>query len=479
MRHALARFILAASMPLALLGCGARVDPKWANLPPLTKEPFIEQDAEIQRLKEQASKSPQSKPAVMALALAFQERGRPFEAAGAYQSMLRQDPLDDRAASGLLEEAEIYGVSPRVVADLCAAILARDKSNRGALWVLGELLLKQNQIPAARADLERAWEQQPRYWRPALTLARVAGLQGQAPEALEWCRRVEQTAPDTWEAKAQLAMAYGDAGDMDRALGAARAAVALGPRYPLPQTILAKALLSTRRPAEAAEATQRAISLAPQIPTNAPSQVAGYFATKQRGRYWLLGQAYRALGRRDEARNALAKAVDDNQAGEVPAGANLDAALMYQQVGDRQKAIEQYRRAIEKGIDLPAAYNNLAYLYAEDGHHLDEALDAAQTAVDLAPGPVTHDTLGWVQYQRGDYQAAAQNLGKAAAAAPRQPEILHHLGLTYVRVGKAAEARDTLNRALALLRSDDAASRELRTKIERDLQRREIRDAGK
>ena len=143
------------------------------------------------------------------------------------------------------------------------------------------------------------------------------------------------------------------------------------------------------------------------------------------------------------------------------------------------KAIEQYRRAIEKGIDLPAAYNNLAYLYAEDGHHLDEALDAAQTAVDLAPGPVTHDTLGWVQYQRGDYQAAAQNLGKAAAAAPRQPEILHHLGLTYVRVGKAAEARDTLNRALALLRSDDAASRELRTKIERDLQRREIRDAGK
>jgi len=478
MRHALTWLSIMAAAALALAGCGGRVDPKWADLPRVSQEPETEQDAEIQRLEDQATKSPKSKPALLALARAFEERGRAFEAARAYQVVLAGDPLDDEVASKLLEDVKLWGAPPGVVAGLCQGILARDGNNRGALWVLGELLLQQNQVDGARRALERAWAQRPKYWRPAVALGRLAVLQMQLAEARAWCARAEAVAPNTHEAKAQLAMVYVDARDPVRALATARAAVALGPRYPLPQTVLSTALLLAGRPAEAAEAIQRAISLAPGIRPNTPPLFANSLTSLQCERYWLLGQAYISVRRWERAGDALAQAVDESHGGTVAAGANLDAARVYAKLGDRAKAIEQYRRAHDKGMDSFQVNNDLAYLYAEDGHHLDEALAAARAAVDVAPRVDTYDTLGWVQYQRGEYRAAVENLTKASAGGPPNPEVLRHLGLAYLRVGKGTQGAEALNTALKVVQGDDPASSELRAKIQGDLQRREVRDAG-
>jgi tetratricopeptide (TPR) repeat protein len=479
MRHVLTRLLVMATGVLALAGCGGRIDPKWNGLPPLSQEPATEQDAEIQRLENQATKNPKSKPDLLALAQGFEDRGRAFEAARAYQVMLAEDPLDDSAASKLLADVQLHGAPPAVVAGLCQGILARNGNNRGALWVLGELLLQQNQVESARGFLQRAWAQEPRYWRPALALARLAGLQMQLVEARTWCRRAEQVAPDTYEAKTQLATLYVDAGDLVRALATARAGVGLGPRYPLPYTVLGRVLLLARRPAEAADAIRRAISLAPAIRPNTPPSLAAGLTSLQCERYWLLGQADLAQGHWAEAGDALTRAVDESRGGTVPAGANFDAAVVYGRLGDREKAIEQYKRALDKGMDSFRVNNDLAYLYAEDGHHLDEALEAARAAVDVAPSVQTYDTLGWVQYQRGDYRAALENLSKASAEGRPNPEVLRHLGLAYLRTGQASQGAEALTKALQLVQRDDLASRELRAKIQEDLQRREVINARK
>jgi Flp pilus assembly protein TadD len=67
----------------------------------------------------------------------------------------------------------------------------------------------------------------------------------------------------------------------------------------------------------------------------------------------------------------------------------------------------------------------------------------------LAPedGYIT-DSLGWAQYQAGEYAAAAETLEQAVAAVADDPVITEHLGDAYWRVGRRIEARHRWKAAL-------------------------------
>jgi tetratricopeptide (TPR) repeat protein len=491
-------------------GCGARLDPRWQGLPPLADEPLVEQDPEIQKLADQFAKTPHSDAARLAYYQGLLRRGRRPEAVTVLASALRDDPRNMAAAGQLLNTIQVWNVPSGAVARLCQTILADDRTNQAALWVLGELLLNQNQMQGAQDCLERAWRQDPKLWRAALSLARLSSLQGRQEEARRWCAQAAQAVPDEYQARAGLAEAWLQAGAVNEALASAREAVTLGPRDPQSGTVLAKALLAANRPNEAIGVLGQAIAQAaperdkvaaayekarqqgppPEWLTHLHAQLEG----KQRERYWILGEAYYGLataptGSRDldqtyrdsgRARDALEKAVANASGAQIPGKVSLylgivygtlaaiedarvgkgpstaDAASREQTVKSlRAKAIEQYERALQGNVDAGStegvmAYNDLAYLYAEDGHHLDAALDLAQTAVDLRPAPQTYDTLGWVQYQMADYPAAVQSLLKAKELAPDTPEVLRHLALAYRRDGKGDQSGPLLQQALKL-----------------------------
>lgn len=91
-----------------------------------------------------------------------------------------------------------------------------------------------------------------------------------------------------------------------------------------------------------------------------------------------------------------------------------------------------------------------------------EAVEGAQSAgADQATMGVFLDTLGWVQFKRGDLRQALANLTRAADAAPDQPEILYHLALAYLAQGRRHDAIVMLERALKLKPNFTAASRRL------------------
>ena len=84
--------------------------------------------------------------------------------------------------------------------------------------------------------------------------------------------------------------------------------------------------------------------------------------------------------------------------------------------GNRAAAIGYYRTAVASNPDEPEACNNLAYLLAESGSGLDEALKYAQRAAELAPqSPAYADTLGWILYRQGLYPSAVKYLEQASA----------------------------------------------------------------
>jgi tetratricopeptide (TPR) repeat protein len=116
------------------------------------------------------------------------------------------------------------------------------------------------------------------------------------------------------------------------------------------------------------------------------------------------------------------------------------------------KANQHYESALKINPNFVAAANNLAWNYAEYGGNLDLALPLAQKAREMNPdSPQILDTLGWIYYKRGLFDNAVALLKDSSAKLKNgDPVVLYHLGMAYHRSGSKVEARDTLNKALAL-----------------------------
>jgi tetratricopeptide (TPR) repeat protein len=124
-------------------------------------------------------------------------------------------------------------------------------------------------------------------------------------------------------------------------------------------------------------------------------------------------------------------------------------------------AAENYRKALEIDPNATVAANNLAWLYATQGKgNLDDAVRLAQGVVQRFPdAPGFADTLGWVYYKKGLHQAAVEQLQKAvdkdsALAAQKRlaPSAVYrfHLGMALAGKGDKAGARRELEQALRL-----------------------------
>jgi Flp pilus assembly protein TadD len=131
------------------------------------------------------------------------------------------------------------------------------------------------------------------------------------------------------------------------------------------------------------------------------------------------------------------------------AGPHVMAGFIYQTQQKRAEAKAAYRRALAIDPRTPVAANNLAYLLADDGESLDEALQLAQLAKSRMPSAsYVSDTLGWVFFKRGLYQSSVEALREASKKSPNDVGIQYHLGLALHRLGDTGEARRVLEGAL-------------------------------
>ena len=88
----------------------------------------------------------------------------------------------------------------------------------------------------------------------------------------------------------------------------------------------------------------------------------------------------------------------------------------------------------------PHAYNALGYSLADRGVRLDEARNLIARAVELAPqDPFIQDSLGWVEFRRGNAPEALRILRAAWQARP-DAEIAAHLGEVLWSQGQREEA---------------------------------------
>jgi len=133
-------------------------------------------------------------------------------------------------------------------------------------------------------------------------------------------------------------------------------------------------------------------------------------------------------------------------------GAHLSLARVYGQSGDYKKAILLYENILKKEPSLWVAVNDLAFLLSEYGNSrkdLNRALELALQARKQRPDePAVLDTLGWIYYKKGDANTALGLIENAGGKNPRSPVINYHLGMVYQKLGKKAEAKEHLRKAL-------------------------------
>lgn len=136
-------------------------------------------------------------------------------------------------------------------------------------------------------------------------------------------------------------------------------------------------------------------------------------------------------------------------------------AFLYQFESDGAAAELYYRRILSREPENHFAMNNLAYLLADKGGSLKEAAQLASRALGVQPDNADYlDTLAFVSIKAGNAKEAERTLVTLVNKLPSNPAYRFHLGLALAQMGRTAEARRELSRALA-----DAQSPELVIRI--------------
>jgi Tfp pilus assembly protein PilF len=131
--------------------------------------------------------------------------------------------------------------------------------------------------------------------------------------------------------------------------------------------------------------------------------------------------------------------------------ATITLAMLYEQSGEYDKAIERYRTVLEKVPTNIVALNNLAYALAARKNSPQEGLPLAEKAYSLAPkNPSIADTLAWILHLAGNDRRALGLLAEAIQIAPQNATTRLHSAIVHAALGENQEAQQELSKALEL-----------------------------
>jgi Tfp pilus assembly protein PilF len=168
----------------------------------------------------------------------------------------------------------------------------------------------------------------------------------------------------------------------------------------------------------------------------------------------MLGNLFLSQKRADQALTEF-EALASKQT--KPSTALTFAGMIRESKGDLAGARQQYERVLAVDPRAGIASNNLAWIYANAGEHLETAAQLAETASEVLKTPAALDTLGWVRYKNKQSALAVQALTRSVEQDPRSAVYRYHLGLAHAQAGDVPLAREALRRALELDANFDGA----------------------
>ena len=292
---------------------------------------------------------------------------------------------------------------------------------------------------------------------------RSAMMNGDPRSATSFLERAVELDPKWSDAWAMLAALRIAQRQVDPGIAAFRKAIALNPSNVLYYKAFGFALMQIHRDAEAMQVWRDLLKASPED-RDAPAN---------------LGSLLFSASKYEEARSVLVTAIQRN-----PDSAILHMALgrVCLRLGDEQKSAEMFQEAIRLQPG-PQMLNSVAYEWGDANLRLKEALQYATEAVHqteadssdvqlesldvtdyrrMAALAAEWDTLGWVKFRMGDFEAAAKYL-EAAWNLMQSSIIGDHLAQAYEKLGKEVQAWHTYQLAFSAM--DSSTDSELRQKL--------------
>ncbi|MBS0432886.1 MAG: tetratricopeptide repeat protein [Proteobacteria bacterium] len=133
------------------------------------------------------------------------------------------------------------------------------------------------------------------------------------------------------------------------------------------------------------------------------------------------------------------------------------------QAGNTAAAIADFRRVLDQKPDDVDAMNALGYTLADSGQDLTEAAQLLGKALKAKPkDPAIIDSWGWLQYRQGHPDEAARTLQRAWSLS-KDADIGVHLGEVLWKLGEREQAQAVF----AQVRKIDPSNRQLRATLQR------------
>jgi len=127
----------------------------------------------------------------------------------------------------------------------------------------------------------------------------------------------------------------------------------------------------------------------------------------------------------------------------------LQLGLLMDGTGRREQAKPIYEQILKVQPDHPIALNNLAFIKAEEGTDLDEALTMAQRARQKLPDSTSvQDTLGWIYIKKNLSDDAVRLFRDLVKQEPANASFHYHYGMALLQKGDKASARSELELAI-------------------------------
>jgi len=325
------------------------------------------------------------------------QEGTPDAAVSFAEGALANAPDNPEARASLIRG--LIGRRDTARAEQEVATLLKQFPMVGLVHALdGAVRLQKNDLAGARAAYEKAYSLTPGSVEALAGLTGVDLLQNRAPQARARVDARLAEAPNQPELMLLAAQVSGAQRDLGRAESLLRRAIQVDPTS-----------------------------------TRAYSMLAGVLL---------------AAGKLDAARAEF-----DQMAQRDPKNiaAQTMAAMIVHGQNKTADARKRYEGIVNADPTAAVAANNLAWIYAEEGDKLDEALRLAQSAATrLQDNAEVQDTIGWIYVKKELPTLAIPAFEKSVEKAPDNPSYHYHLGLAYQKAGDPARARAAAQQALKI-----------------------------
>ncbi len=363
---------------------------------------------------------------------------------------LRPDYL--RARLGLSQVALVQGAYDR---SLKAALEAQQYSpgNSTAKLLQAAALMRLQRLPEARAELEALLKTDPKQPEVLLELGVLDLSEKRFEEAAQSFHSAFELNPGNVKGLMGEAEAYYLQKQPQRALALLQAASA---KYPDRADIYRELAAAHLRANDLPQAQRELQSLVSRY-QNSPREQAEALAT--------IAQLYNREGKTREALDLLAKArslAPDN------VGVLNYYAQSLDRNGQREQAKQIYREALAKDPANAETLNNLAFLLADLGVDLDQALTLANRAKQRLPNMMeVSDTIGWIYLKKNLSDSATDVFRDLNAKVPNNSTFHLHYCMALAQKGERSAAAKECRTALALKPSqgDEGQIRELLARL--------------